>query len=206
MMRIFMVLIISYLLGSIPSAFLLTRLITGKDVRQYGSGNVGATNATRVMGFSYGVLVGAMDILKGYLAVMVAQTLLAGNISIYFVLLAALLAIIGHNWSVFLNFTGGKGVATTFGVILRLLPSLFLVYAVIWLLLVLISKYVSLASIIGAISLPIVTFLLDLELAYVIFTLILALFIIIRHQANIKRLISGQEKKVKASKGKKSDL
>lgn len=201
-----MVLIISYLLGSIPSAFLLTRLITGKDVRQYGSGNVGATNATRVMGFSYGVLVGAMDILKGYLAVMVAQTLLAGNISIYFVLLAALLAIIGHNWSVFLNFTGGKGVATTFGVILRLLPSLFLVYAVIWLLLVLISKYVSLASIIGAISLPIVTFLLDLELAYVIFTLILALFIIIRHQANIKRLISGQEKKVKASKGKKSDL
>lgn len=191
-MSIYLIMIFSYFLGSIPFAYIITRFMTGKDVRKIGSGNVGATNASRVMGVKYGLLVGIFDILKGFLAVTIAQLLLPGEAS-YLLLLASLLAIIGHNWSIFLKFTGGKGVATTFGVLLKLLPVVFIFYVVIWLLVVIITRYISLASILGALFLPVLVYIFRDEPAFIYFAMALALLIIIRHHSNIRRLIKGTE-------------
>src|SRR6056297_4202309 len=111
-MKIIMVFIISYLLGSIPTGYVITNWIKGIDVRKFGSGNVGATNVTRVMGLKYRAFVALMDILKGYISVLIAQNILQVTPN-YIIFAAALLAIIGHDWSIFLKFSGGKGVATT---------------------------------------------------------------------------------------------
>ena len=117
MLSFFLVIIISYLIGAIPFAYIMTRLITGKDVRDFGSGNVGATNAGRVLGFKYGFLVAVLDVLKAILAVNITRSLLSPELPEYYLLIAALFVIIGHNWTIFLGFSGGKGVATTCGVI-----------------------------------------------------------------------------------------
>ena len=129
-MNFTIVLIISYFLGAIPFAYIMTRLISGKDIRRYGSGNVGATNAARILGFKYGLLVALLDVLKGILAMTIAKTLLPVDSPDYFLLIAALVVIIGHNWTVFLKFSGGKGVATTFGVLFNLFPIAFFVFLV----------------------------------------------------------------------------
>lgn len=196
-MNLILVLIISYFLGAIPFAYIMTSFITGKDVRQYGSGNVGATNAARVMGIKYGIIVGIMDIFKGFIAIMAAKLLLYSSAPEYYLFLAALLAIIGHNWPVFLKFSGGKGVATTFGVILGIYPVVFLFFILIWFLLVIIGKYVSLASILSGILLPVIIyFYRGFDIYNIIFATILALLIIIRHHSNIDRLLKGKERKI----------
>src|SRR6056297_3379441 len=115
-MKVIIILIISYLLGSIPTGYVITNSIKGVDVRKFGSGNVGATNVTRVLGLKYGIFVAVMDILKGYVAVLVAQHLFSA-MPAYIIFGAALMAIIGHDWSIFLRLSGGKGVVTTAGVI-----------------------------------------------------------------------------------------
>src|SRR5690554_5637814 len=120
-MSVFLIMLLSYLLGSIPFAYLITRLTIGKDVRSLGSGNVGATNAARAMGFKYGLLVGVLDILKGVIAVLIARILLPSEPG-YLFFISSFLVIVGHNWSVFLKFHGGKGVATTFGVLVTIYP------------------------------------------------------------------------------------
>ncbi len=204
-MKIIMVFIISYLLGSIPTGYVITNWIKGIDVRKFGSGNVGATNVTRVMGLKYGAFVALMDILKGYISVLIAQNILQVTPN-YIIFAAALLAIIGHDWSIFLKFSGGKGVATTAGVILRLLPYGFLVFAIIWLSIVIFTRYVSLASISGIISVPITTYYFY-DSNYALFGLIVAIFIIYTHRENIKRLLEGRENRFgwppKAKKGDK---
>jgi len=194
-MQIIIAILISYLIGSIPSGFLLTKYVMKKDVRQYGSGNIGATNVARVMGLKAGVLVAAFDILKGYLGVMVGQTILGGNLSTA-ILFVAIAAIAGHDWSIFLGFSGGKGVATTFGVILRLYPLAFLIYALIWLALVLKTRYVSLGSIIGSMSLPLTLYFTGYDSKHVIFAALLSLFVMYTHRANIKRLLNGEENRM----------
>lgn len=204
-MKIILVLLFCYLIGAVPFAFILTRLITGKDVRQFGSGNVGATNATRVMGLKFGIVVAIADILKGFFAVFVAQLLLPGNLPEYFLLMAAIMAIIGHNWSIFLKFSGGRGVAATFGVLLKLFPLSFIIFTIIWLTIVVLTRYVSLASISAAISVPLSVYLLKGNYYNFIFALILAFFVIIRHQSNIRRLIHGRENRMKWPPGKKGD-
>src|SRR6056297_390716 len=161
-MQVFIALLLSYLIGSIPSGFLLTKYVMKKDVREYGSGNIGATNVARVMGLKSGILVAVFDILKGFLGVLVGQAILGSGASAV-ILLVAVAAIAGHDWSIFLGFSGGKGVATTFGVILRLYPLAFLIYALIWLLLVITTRYVSLGSIVGSMSLPIVVYFSSFE-------------------------------------------
>jgi glycerol-3-phosphate acyltransferase PlsY len=194
-MQIIIAILISYLIGSIPSGFLLTKYVMKKDVRQYGSGNIGATNVARVMGLKAGVLVAVFDILKGYLGVLVGQTILGGNLSTA-ILFVAIAAIAGHDWSIFLGFSGGKGVATTFGVILRLYPLAFLIYALIWLALVLKTRYVSLGSIIGSMSLPLTLYFTAYDVKHVIFASLLSLFVLYTHRANIKRLLNGEENRM----------
>jgi len=194
-MQIFIAILISYLIGSIPSGFLLTKYVMKKDVRQYGSGNIGATNVARVMGLKSGILVAVFDILKGYLGVMVGQAILGDNLSTA-ILFVAIAAIAGHDWSIFLGFSGGKGVATTFGVILRLYPLAFLIYALIWLALVLTTRYVSLGSIIGSMSLPLTLYFTSFATRHVIFAALLSLFVMYTHRANIKRLLNGEENRM----------
>lgn len=197
-MLVLSIILICYLIGAVPFAFITTHLITGKDVRKYGSGNVGATNASRLLGFKFGVLVALLDIFKGYIAVLIANLFLF-DMPVYYFLLASLAVIIGHNWSVFLRFSGGKGVATTVGVLLRLLPIGFLIYALIWISVIILSKYVSLGSIMAAMSLPLIFFFYKEEAIYIVFAIIIALFVIARHYSNIKRLLKGKERKIKLS-------
>ena len=204
-MRIVIAILLSYLIGSIPSGFLLTKYVMKTDVREYGSGNIGATNVARVMGLKSGVLVAVFDILKGFIGVMLGQMIIGDAASVY-ILLVAVAAIAGHDWSIFMNFTGGKGVATTFGVILRLYPLAFLVYALIWLVLVLTTRYVSLGSIIGSMSLPFVIYFSGFSGANIFFGVLLSLFVLYTHRANIQRLLKGEENRMDPEKlGKAAD-
>jgi glycerol-3-phosphate acyltransferase PlsY len=195
-MRLLITFIISYIIGAIPFAFIFTRLLTGKDVRKIGSGNVGATNASRVMGIKFGLLVGVLDVLKGFFGVWVAQLLLPPDLPVYYLLMASFLTVLGHNWSIFLKFSGGKGVATTFGILLKLMPAAFLAFIIIWLSVVILTRYVSLASIISSLSIPVVALLYYKNLYITLFSLLLTALIVIRHHGNINRLIKGTERKM----------
>lgn len=195
-MRLLITFIICYIIGAIPFAFIFTRLLTGKDVRKIGSGNVGATNASRVMGIKFGLLVGVLDVLKGFFGVWVAQLLLPPDLPVYYLLMASFLTVLGHNWSLFLKFSGGKGVATTFGILLKLMPAAFLAFIIIWLSVVILIRYVSLASIISSLSIPVVALLYYKNLYITLFSLLLTALIVIRHHGNINRLIKGTERKM----------
>jgi glycerol-3-phosphate acyltransferase PlsY len=155
------------------------------------------------MGLKAGVLVAVFDILKGYLGVMVGQMILGSSLSTA-ILFVAVAAIAGHDWSIFLGFSGGKGVATTFGVILRLYPLAFLIYALIWILLVFKTRYVSLGSIIGSMSLPLTLYFSSFELKHVFFAALLSLFVMYTHRENIKRLLNGEENRMDPDKLGKS--
>lgn len=196
-MNLFIVFIVSYFLGAIPFAYIMTKLITGKDIRKIGSGNVGATNAARILGLKYGFLVAALDILKGILAVFIARALILAESPRYFLLIASLLVITGHNWSIFLRFAGGKGVAATFGVLVFLYPLPMFFSLALWLILVVLSRYVSLASIVAALAAPILVLIMHRNIYDLVFVSIFAILIIYRHIPNIKRLLKGNENKLK---------
>lgn len=192
----------SYLIGSIPFAYLFTKFIVGKDVRDIGSGNVGATNAARVMGFKYGLLVAILDVVKGVAAVAVVRLILS-SVAPGYLLIASLMAIFGHNWSIFLKFSGGKGVATTLGVLLNIMPFVFLLAAAIWIVMVLLTRIVSISSIVSAIAAPVLAYFINGNVYYILFTAILAFLIIVRHSSNIKRLINGDERRMNWPPNKK---
>ncbi len=198
-MKLFLILLLSYFLGAIPNGYIFTKFIKGKDLRQFGSGNIGATNVARIMGLKYGIFVALLDIFKGYLAVWLAQYLLLPGTSRTIILLVGLLVVIGHDWSVFLKFSGGKGVATTVGVVLRIIPVSLIFFAIIWLIFVILTRYVSLGSIIGSLSIPPVIYFMNFDYYFFIFTILLALLIIFTHRFNIKRLINGEENKMSLS-------
>ena len=183
----------AYLLGSIPNGLIFGRLIWHKDLRRYGSGNLGATNAWRVIGKPAGMLIFALDFLKGTLSVLLAQ--LAVGTPLVMVI-AGLLAILGHSRSIFLKFSGGRGVATGLGVIAVLMPSVTSIVFFAWLVIVLATRYVSLGSIVASILVPILALALGYELEFVIFGVIAAAFITIRHKENIIRLLNGSENKI----------
>ncbi len=199
MLVIIIFLLFCYLLGSVPNAYLFTSWIKGIDVREIGSGNVGATNTARALGFKYGVIVALLDILKGLLAVLLARYLVLNISGInyeFLPYLAGLVAILGHDFSIFLKFSGGKGVATSIGVVLGISPLIFLILVTLWILLVFITKYVSLASIISSMFLPVFSYIL-LDKAYIsIYLLLMAILIIIKHHENISRLLKGKENKI----------
>lgn len=196
-MNLFIVLIVSYFLGAIPFAYIMTRIITGNDIRKFGSGNVGATNVARMLGLKYGFLVAALDILKGILAISIAKVLIPVETPRYFLLIASVMVIVGHNWSIFLKFAGGKGVAATFGVLVCLYPLSLLISLILWLLLVLFTRYVSLGSIAAAAVAPVLVLGIHRNIYDLVFVSVFAFLIIYRHVPNIKRLLKGNENKLK---------
>ncbi len=196
-------LLISYLLGAIPTAYLFGRLLKGIDLRRHGSGNLGATNAFRVLGKGTGTLVLIIDILKGTTAVLLSRyaffTTQAGISLPFYLCLSAVCAVSGHNWTIFLGFKGGKGVATSLGVLIAfsiLIEKFFVLVLLIiglWLILFLATGFVSLASVICSAVLPLLGFILQLPASIEIFLAVLGIFSIIRHNANISRLLQKKE-------------
>lgn len=184
----------SYLIGSIPTAYIFGRALKGIDIRKFGSGNVGATNALRVLGKKAGISVLIIDIIKGVLAV-----LLLGRGTEIICIIAGVSCIAGHNWTVFLNFNGGKGMATTLGVLIGLtlvIPGLKIILGLtilIWLIIFVVSRIVSLASIFSAIGLPILMLCFKKSPLLIALSFILSCLIILRHKANIKRILQGKE-------------
>lgn len=193
-MRAFIVMLLSYLIGSFSSAYFLGKMSRNIDIRSYGSGNAGATNALRVLGKKIGALTFFLDFIKGIIAVFIGTAIFGFTGS----LLAGILVVLGHNWPVFLGFKGGKGVATSFGVLLALNWQTALLCFLIGAIVIIVTKYVSLGSIIAAISAPIIIVLATQSIdKYLYITIvILALLSISRHKANILRLCKGEENKL----------
>jgi len=184
---------LGYLIGSIPSALIIGRLWKGIDIREYGSGNIGTTNTFRVLGTYPAIIVLIADTLKGVAGVLIGSYLTNSEIG---AVVGGLAAIAGHNWSVFIKFKGGRGVATAFGILLTITPKVVVILVPIWLLIVVTTKYVSLASLTAAFATPLLMFLYKEPLEYCLFGLIAAIFVIYRHKSNIKRLINREELKV----------
>jgi glycerol-3-phosphate acyltransferase PlsY len=195
------VMLVSYLIGSILTGDIVSGL-KRVDIRAQGSGNVGATNVFRSMGAFYGVLVLIGDVLKGVLAVVCAN--LAGKVNGFdMAVLAGVCAIAGHNWSIFAKFKGGKGIATSLGVVIALTPISLIVLLPLWLVLFLITRYVSLASILAAIAYPVSAyFFYPADPFKLIFAAIIGILAVYRHKPNIVRLLKGEEHKIIFSKRK----
>ncbi len=210
MLLIVLGLIASYLIGSIPTAYIFVRLIKGVDVRKVGSGNVGATNASRILGKKLGILVLVLDILKGFVVVFFLGDFLAPRINLISAdalrIILGFVAICGHNWTIFLNFKGGKGVATTLGVLVALafkIPGLNIALGLIiigWLIIFVISRIVSLASVIAAFLFPVFVLIFNHTIFISTISIILAAFIILRHKSNIQRLLQGKESRINFKK------
>lgn len=192
--------IIAYLIGSIPTGYLIVKAKTGQDIRTVGSGSTGATNVKRVLGKKWFFIVMFLDAIKGALPVVIAKilssTIISDTYGIYAVI-SAIFVIIGHSKPIFLQFKGGKSVASGVGTILALNPLVGLSIAVIWSIITYVSKYVSLGSIIALILSPILMYLFKNPIGYVIYCVIAAIYIVYLHRENIKRLIKGEENKVR---------
>lgn len=194
--------LIAYLIGSIPTAYIFGKVLKGIDIREHGSGNVGATNVFRTVGKIPALMVYVADFFKGFVVVAVLPGLGerffqgSGDSYAFTYILPGAAAIAGHIWSCFLRFKGGKGVATTSGVVAGLFPWIFVGCLGIWIGVFSIWKYVSLASIAAAVALPILAVATGKSLSVVLFTSILCLVGVYSHRANIKRLIQGKENKL----------
>lgn len=193
-MKVVITILLSYLLGCFSSAYVLGKLTKNIDIREYGSGNAGATNALRVLGKKLGALTFLLDILKGILAVVIGKYLLGLDGG----LLASIFVVLGHNFPLFLNFKGGKGVATSLGVLMILNWKIGLVCLIVGVTVIILTRYVSLGSILASITGPIATIILldnvDKNFYYTIW--FLGLLSIIRHKSNIQRLLRGEENRL----------
>ncbi|MBB5022160.1 glycerol-3-phosphate 1-O-acyltransferase PlsY [Desulfurispira natronophila] len=184
----------AYLLSSIPFGLIFVYLFQGTDVRRHGSGNIGATNVFRVGGAPAGLLTLLCDALKGYVPVLLAIAAFPGTYMYH--IAVAVICLLGHSFSLFLRFRGGKGVATGLGVSLALLPLPTLAVAVLFALVLLVSGYVSLGSICAAVALPVVTLFTNVPHSYLFFAIAAAAFVVVRHRENIGRLLSGTENRL----------
>ena len=210
-MSLLITLILSYLVGSVPTSIIVTRLVKGVDIRTQGSGNAGGTNVVRTLGLGWGALVIIIDAVKGFLAsALISQIALGDLVQILGVslqdaaavrILAGCAAVAGHVWSVFAGFRGGKGVSTAAGMLLGVAPAEMLASLVVFLIVVAVTKYVSLGSLLAAVAFP-VTLLIREDLmgaripdylTLLLFSTVLAFFLILNHRANMKRLIAGTE-------------
>lgn len=189
---------VAYLLGNISGGMIFGKLLFNKDIRDYGSKNAGTTNALRVFGIKAGVLTFIIDVLKSILACFIGMKFLGLN----GVLLAGIFVVLGHNWPVFLNFKGGKGIASSFGFIMFLDYKIAIVAILIFVTIVILSKYISLASMLTTtLVLPISYIFFVYRNFYVLSTFfLLASLSIYRHKSNIVRLINGNENKIKIKK------
>jgi glycerol-3-phosphate acyltransferase PlsY len=198
-LRLLLVVIIAYLIGSIPFGYLIVRAKGGGDVRETGSGGTGATNVSRRAGKALGVLTLILDALKGAIAVLVARLMFDADSTDWFVAAAAIAVIVGHVFPVWLGFRGGKGVATGVGVFLALAPMAVLFAGIIFAAVVAVTRYVSLGSILAAATIPLFVwlFVLEVELKPLLAAAIAgALLIVFAHRGNIARLLSGTEPRI----------
>jgi glycerol-3-phosphate acyltransferase PlsY len=196
--QLVLVMALSYLIGSIPTGYIVVKLATGQDIRTIGSGSTGATNVKRVMGKKWFFIVMILDALKG--ALPVALTAIFATVWQDFGILPVLgsiCAILGHSKSVFLNFTGGKSVATGVGTLMALNWQAGLIIAAVWGAITWLSRYVSLGSIVALALSPIIMWFLNAPIAYILYALIAAIYVIYLHRENIKRLKEGTENTVR---------
>jgi glycerol-3-phosphate acyltransferase PlsY len=210
---IILILLASYLLGSLPTAVIFSRLFFGFDIRDKGSGNMGSTNSFRVLGWKWGVAVQVIDILKGYASVILIAGIFGAGISIpnatffdditLIKIAAGVASVLGHIWPVFVKFKGGKGVNTATGVLIGLIPYDVAIAAALFIIAVIFSGYISLGSIVAAFTVP-----SSLAVRYnlfgsniegyqmlLIFTIVVSSIVLYTHRANIKRLLAGNENK-----------
>ncbi|MCZ2202122.1 glycerol-3-phosphate 1-O-acyltransferase PlsY [Cylindrospermopsis raciborskii] len=203
-----LVIILAYLLGSFPTGYLVGKILKGIDIRQVGSGSTGATNVLRTLGKGPGAFVLITDCLKGVLAINLVYILYSSQLNLmdsslnveawrsWLVTLVGLMAILGHSKSIFLGFTGGKSVATSLGILLAINWQVGVGTLGVFIVVIAISKIVSLSSIAGAIAVSILMIVFQQPLAYIIFSLLGGLYVIIRHRSNIDRLLAGKEPKI----------
>ena len=204
MLNLMVILVLSYLAGSFPTSIIVGKITKGIDIREHGSGNAGGTNAFRVLGWKAGLFVSLVDIAKGSFATLVISRIHFGTVPFenpsIVMILAGICAILGHTFTVFAGFKGGKGVATGAGMLIALFPYALLTCLVIFILVLFTTGFVSVSSITAAVSLPIVLFMFDrfldmnVDPVLMIVSVIIPLFIIFTHRTNIKRLINGEEK------------
>lgn len=191
--------VLGHLCGSVPSGLWIVKALHGIDIRDYGSKNIGTTNVFRTVGPKTAVMVLLADAFKGIAAVWLVSSCFHNPL---LDVVTALGALLGHNYSVFLGFKGGKGVATALGLLIFLMPKVALGSFAVWLVLVLATRYVSLGSIVAAVVTPILAWYLEYPLAYVVFATIAAFFVVVRHKENIHRLLTGTESKIKPGNAK----
>jgi glycerol-3-phosphate acyltransferase PlsY len=193
-----LVIIFSYLIGSIPTGYLIVKTKTGEDIRTIGSGSTGATNVKRVLGKKWFFITLLLDALKGALPVILAKLFINTGIEYGIApVLASIAVIIGHSKSCFLNFQGGKSVASGVGTILALNPIVGALIALIWGTITYSTKYVSVGSIIALLISPFLMYLFKAPIAYICYCALGAIYITYLHRENIKRLIAGNENKVR---------
>ena len=188
------IMLVAYLLGSIPFGYIFAKLFGKTDIREHGSGNIGATNVLRVMGWKLALPVFVLDLLKGFMAVFLAKIVDSGSL---LPLAAGILVMLGHSFPLFLGFKGGKAAATAIGVLLALSGWVTLALFAAAVLILAVTRYVSLASVVGSLLVPIFFWLFGFDLPHIIFGLAVAALVVFRHQANIKRLLNGTEPKLK---------
>ena len=196
--QIIITIIGAYIIGSIPTGYIIVKLFTGQDIRTVGSGSTGATNVKRVMGKKWFFIVMILDAIKGALPVVLAYLFATAFTNIGLLpALAAVFVIVGHSKSIFLKFTGGKSVASGVGTLLALNWQAGLIIAVVWAVITWFSRYVSLGSIIALALAPVIMWFQGSPAAYIIYSLVAAIYVIYLHRENIKRLIAGNENKVR---------
>lgn len=214
------IIVLSYLVGSIPTSIIMSKAVKGIDIRNYGSGNAGGTNVMRVLGWKHGLFVILLDALKGVLAVIVVARLHQGSVPFenatpfddftLVQIIAGIAAVIGHIWTIFAGFKGGKGIATALGMLMMIVTIDMLVAIGIFFLVVLVSRYVSLGSIIGAVSVPLTLFVRETYFHVQIpgyatllpFVTAVTLLVLFTHRKNVIRLLNGEEHKLSFSKKK----
>lgn len=214
------IIVLSYLVGSIPTSIIISKAVRGIDIREHGSGNAGGTNVMRVLGWKHGLLVILLDALKGVLAVVVVARLHYGTMPFQNLtpfddftlvqIIAGISAVIGHIWTVFAGFKGGKGIATALGMLLMIVTVDMLIALGVFILVVTISRYVSLGSLAGAVAVPLTLVIRENVFHVNIpnyntllpFLILLALLVIFTHRKNVVRLINGSENKISFSRKK----
>jgi glycerol-3-phosphate acyltransferase PlsY len=189
----------SYLLGSIPTGFVWCKA-RGIDIRTVGSGNIGATNVMRALGKPIGITVLLIDAAKGFVPVFAAPAFFPQADKTVLQIVCCVAVVAGHNWTCWLKFKGGKGVATSAGALLAMLPLPLLCVLAVWGFVFAASRYVSLASIVASAALPVATWLIEGDRTFIIFTAILGVVAIYKHKSNIERLLAGTENRIGAKK------
>lgn len=201
MITLIVSLVLAYLIGSIPTSYIFAKTLKGIDIRQYGSGNAGATNTYRVVGKLPGLAVLLIDVFKGVFTVTLLAKLFmrTGVIPVgpeTYAIMLGFMAITGHIWTVFLDFKGGKGIAAAAGVLMGMAPKALLIGLIIWIIVFIWKRYVSLASIISAVAIPVIFSVLSYPLVYVIFGSLVCAITVFKHYPNIKRLVRGEERRI----------